>query len=78
MARRKQHVVSFGKGQQEQLKQLISKGQGSAQVIHRTHALLLASKDKTDQEVAEALQLNKATVYRLRRRYGQGGLEAAL
>jgi putative transposase len=78
MARQKKHVVSLSEEQQAQLKQLVSKGQASARVIRRAHALLLASKDKTDEAVAEALQLSKSSVYQLRRRFCEQGLEAAL
>ena len=40
--------------------------------------LRLAAEDKEDREVAEALHLNAQTVYQLRKRFAQEGLEAAL
>lgn len=78
MPRPKQHQVKLSKDQYWQLHELINKGHGSARVIRRAHVLLLAAEDREDREVAEALHLNAQTVYQLRKRFAQEGLEAAL
>lgn len=78
MPRPKQHQVKLSEMERQQLHALINKGQASARVIRRAHVLLLASEDKEDKEVAAALHLNAQTVYQLRRRFAQEGLEAAL
>ena len=59
--------------------------QGSIQVrkVKRAQILLLADENhskggKTDQEIAEKLDVGSATVERTRQRYVEGGLEAAL
>lgn len=78
MPRPKQHQVKLSETQKQQLHELINKGHGSARVIRRAHVLLLATEDREDKEVAAALHLNAQTVYQLRKRFAQQGLEAAL
>ena len=78
MPRPKQHRVVLDQQQQQRLHDLIGKGHASARVIRRAHVLLLAAEDRQDQQVAAALHLNAQTVYQLRKRFVEQGLEAAL
>lgn len=78
MPRPKQHRVVLDPQQKQRLEELISKSQASARVIRRAHVLLLAAEDAEDKVVAAALHLNAQTVYQLRKRFGEAGLEATL
>jgi transposase len=78
MSRPKQHPVSLNDEQHEQLNKLLSKGEANARVLTRARILLLAHKQWFDKDVAEALQVNPSTVMNVRKRFGTGGLDAAL
>ena len=58
--------------------ELTRKGKVSARKIKRANILLQADKGKTDQEIAENLEVGKATVERTRKKFVEGGLEWAL
>src|SRR6476619_2922130 len=63
------------------LKRLISRGSSAARVQTRARMLLLAGqRDKThsNEQIAQVLQVCPRTVSRVRQRFIQGGLEAAL
>ena len=47
-------------------------------MIARARILLLSDAGRTDQQIAEALQIGNATVERIRRRAVREGMEAAL
>ena len=78
MSRPKQHPVSLNNEQHEQLNKLLSKGEANARVLTRARILLLAHKQWFDKDVAEALQVSASTVMNVRKRFGAGGLDAAL
>ncbi len=65
------------------LRKLIAVGKGSARRLAHARILLKAdtSTDQpkwTDREIATALEVGTATVYRVRRRFVETGLDAAL
>lgn len=83
MPRPKQNTVALTDEQRETLKSIIRKGEHSARVSSRAHALLLASEDKQDEDkqdkdVAEMLHLARNTVTQLRKRFVAAGLDAVL
>lgn len=78
MPRPKKYRVELNEQQRQQLQDLITKGHASARVIRRAHVLLLSAEDKEDKAVAAALHLNAQTVYQLRKRFVQEGLDATL
>jgi putative transposase len=78
MPRPKQNTVALTDEQRETLRSIIRKGEHSARVSSRAHALLLASEDKRDKDVAEMLHLTRNTVTQLRKRFVEAGLDAAL
>ena len=78
MPRIKQHPVRLSDEQHEQLKTLLSKGEANARVLTRARVLLLACEDWFDKDVAKALQVSPSTVMNIRKRFGEGGLDAAL
>ena len=57
---------------------MLRKEKHSSRVLNRARILLMAHEGKWDKEVAEAVGVSVTTVANIRRRYGEGGLEAAL
>lgn len=81
---RPQHYrVELTSEQRSRLEKLMSSGTAPAQ--HLTHARILLKADKgadgpgwSDRAISEALDVDPSTVGRVRRRYIESGLEAAL
>lgn len=71
-------IVELTDDQRRELQSLVRKGQASARRITRARILLLANDDRTDDEVAAALQTSRSTVERIRRRFVERGLDVAL
>lgn len=57
---------------------LVRQGSAPARVIRRAHVLLRSSEGAFDHEIAEALHTHPATVQRVRRRFFEEGVDAAL
>ena len=79
----KKYTVQLDEKQRTQLESLISGGKESAR--SQMHARILLKADQgdqgpawTDEQIAEALSVGKATVERVRRRFVEGGLLDAL
>jgi transposase len=79
----KLYRVRLAPEERAQLHALLSKGKASARVL--THARILLKADEgvdgprlTDDEIAEALDVNRSTVERVRIRCVEKGFEAAL
>jgi transposase len=70
----KKYHVRLSASKRQQLLQLVRKGKASARVINRARILLLAHAGKTDEEIAEAFQVNLLTVHNIRRRFQTEGL----
>lgn len=75
---RKIYVVSLTDEERATLLELTKKGSAPARKIARAHILLQAADGRTDQEVADALNVGRATVERTRKRFVEGNLEHAL
>jgi transposase len=71
-------IVDLSDGQRDELQKLLRKGKASARRITRARILLLAAEDRPDDEVAAVLHTSRSTVERIRRRFVEHGLEAAL
>jgi putative transposase len=78
MGRPKQFVVSLSEEERQQLKDMTRKGVISARVMTRAQVLLLTDQQLEDAEVAGRLSINRITVANLRKKYVEGGLQAAL
>jgi transposase len=78
MGRPQQSPVPLDEEERNWLLTFINQGESSARKLKRAHLLLLASDGKNDREVAEALHACAQTVGNIRRKYADGGLEAAL
>ena len=71
-------IVDLSDEQRRELRSLVRKGRASARRITRARVLLLAAEDRPDEEVAAVLATSRSTVERIRRRFVEHGLEAAL
>ena len=80
----KKYHVTLTHEERAELEQLIRRGRAAARKL--THARILLKCDENagggttpgDPDVAEALEVGHATVARVRRRFVEEGLEAAL
>ena len=80
---KKVFVVRLTEAERSELDALVRKGKASALSIARARILLKADQGKdgeatTDAEIAEALSVAAKTVFNVRRRWVEQGLEAAL
>ena len=71
-------VVELTDSERNFLKDLIRKGGKSVSVLGRARVLLKADEGKTDQENAEFSGVSLSTVFRIRRRFVEEGLDAAV
>ena len=74
----KSHCVKLKKRVPQYLQKIVESGEEKARKITRCRVLLLADKGKTDQEISDALNVCLATIFNIRRRYHQEGLERAI
>ena len=72
------HVVPLGDGDRRQLQSLLRKGRASARLLTHARILLQAAAGEDDAQIAAQLLVGRSTVYRVRRRFAQQGLHAAL
>jgi len=80
---KKVFVVRLPESEQSELDALVGKGKASALTIARARILLKADQSEggeaqTDAQVAEAVGVAAKTVFNVRRRWVEEGLEAAL
>ena len=80
---KKKYIVTLTAEERGFLRDLISKGKAAA--FKQRHARILLKTDQgpqgdgwTDEKIEQALEVNASTVERLRRRFVEEGLEAAL
>ena len=79
----KRYRVTLAATEREQLRMMISRGKAAARKLAHARVLLLTDEAeggpaKKDEEVAAAVALSVATVERVRQRFVEQGLEAAL
>ena len=74
----KSHCVKLKKRAHQYLQKIVESGEEKARKITRCRVLLLADQGKTDQEISGALNVCLATIFNIRRRYHQEGLERAI
>jgi transposase len=75
---RKKYVVTLSDAERARLRTLIRTGTGAARTLARARVLLLADEGHTDAHIAANVHVGTTTVERLRRRWVEGGLPAAL
>jgi putative transposase len=71
-------IVDLSDSERRELRALLRKGKASARRLTRARILLLAAEDRPDEEVAAVLHSSRSTVERVRRRFVEHGLEAAV
>jgi len=79
----KQYIVELTSKERCQLQQIVAKGNTTGYRIKYAHMLLKADQGKagrgwSDPRIAEAFECNVSTVYRLRKRLVEEGLNAVL
>ena len=70
--------VELNQGEREQLRGLLSGGKHAARRLKRAQILLAADAGTGDEEIAATVGVGGSTVYRTKRRFVLGSLEAAL
>ncbi len=75
---RELYGVRLAPREREQLQQLIRSGKSPARETARARILLKVDEGWSAPRVAEALDLSVGTVFRIKRRFAEGGLEGAL
>jgi transposase len=74
----KKYFVTLTDEECAQLLALTKRGKVSARRLTRAHLLLQADAGVSDEAIAQALHIGTATVERVRKRFVEEGLEAAL
>jgi transposase len=64
--------------ERQELTALTRKGSAAVRAVTRARVLLLADRATPDQQIAQAVDLHPRTVQRIRRRWAEGGVDAAL
>lgn len=77
------YVVRLTQEERDELKGLLGRGRAAAARLQRAHVLLKADAGPegpgpTDEQVADALDVSRITVHRVRRAYVEEGLKAAI
>jgi transposase len=76
--RKKVYGVELTDGERQALHGLIHGAMARARMVNRVQILLHASEEKPDKEIAAALHTSESTVGRVRKRFAEDGLHAAL
>ena len=72
------YVVSLSEEERGQLVELTRRGKSPVRKVKRARILLKSSEGLTDSAVAEAVETSPSTVFRVRKRFVEEGLEQAL
>jgi len=70
--------VELSQTERDELKDLLSGGRHAARKLKRAQILLAADAGASDEEIARSVGVGGSTVYRTKRRFVLGNLEAAL
>ena len=72
------YKVELTQSERSALIETSGRGKPLARTVKRALALLKADEGRSDREAAEAVSISAATVARVRRRFAEEGLEAAI
>jgi transposase len=70
--------VRLTSAERQDLTALTRKGTAAVREVTRARVLLLADRATPDQQIAQASDLHPRTIQRIRRRWAEGGVDAAL
>ena len=74
----RKHEVRLTEDQRQQLEEITSKGKTGVRIYKRAQILLLTEAGRKDKEIAKQVGVVDTTVERVRRRFVEAGLEAAI
>ncbi len=72
------YSVALSQGEREELTALLSGGRQPAHKLKRAQILLAADAGISDEAIAGTVAVSESTIYRTKRRFVEGNLEAAL
>ena len=72
------YIVDLTDSERQRLEEITRKGSPGARTLKRALILLMADEPGTDDDIAKALRVGTSTVYRIKRKFVEGGLEYAL
>jgi transposase len=72
------HTIELSKGELGRLQGIIRKGEHKVRVVNRSRILIQSHRGEGKDAIAERLGIGRSTVQRVRDRYTDGGLDAAL
>lgn len=78
MGKKKIYEVKLSQEEKNHLENLVSSGEAKARKITRARILLKANEGWFDHQICSALDVGSATVERIRKKYSELGLDAAL
>ena len=70
--------IELSEEERRELEGFIGRGKASARTIKRAHILLKVDEGKTDAEISQLLYVSEQTIRRIRLRFAEEGLQAAL
>lgn len=77
MARQTQ-PLTLSNNESRSLKTLLTRGKASARTLSRARILDLLHRGQSPAEIAPLLLVSQQTIYNIKRRFSEGGLQAAL
>lgn len=75
---KKKYIVTLTAEERRHLQSIFNTGKQTAQKRKRVHVLLLADTGKSDPAIAQEAGVSVSSAYRIRRRFGEGGLDSCL
>ena len=75
---KKKYIVTLTESERSDLKAMISSGKGAARRLAHARILLKADQGLSDLAIAEAVEVSRPTVERVRRRFVEEGMNVAL
>ncbi len=72
------YIVDLSEAERTELQALIGGGKAAVRVVKRAQILLAADAGRRDDDIAAFVGAGTSTVYRIKRRFVEGNLEAAL
>ena len=75
---RERFAVRLTPEERDQLEHMVRTGKGSTRVINRAHIQLKTSEGWPAPKVAQALDVAESSVYRIKRRFAEDGLDGVL
>jgi transposase len=74
----RKYIVNLSVDEREGLQKLVTSGRRPARTLTRARILLKTAAGDTDDTIARALDVGLATIYRVRQRCVEEGIEAAI